>query len=363
MKIANCTLILPVAIALALLAACSSVGPATVARDRVDYGNSIGDSWKEQTLLNIVRLRYGDVPTFLEVTQVVAGYQLQGTVGGTFSAGNASGSLIGPFAAQGSALASGTYTDRPTIIYAPLTGVDFIKHLMTPMPPSDVLFLLQAGYSATLVMPAILDSINGLKNASLRLNTPADPKFKRVVEIMSKAQLAGTLQIRIERGKEGSETSLIAFRPRGNTESEGDAREIRQLLGLKPDLQELKVFYGGYSGKNDEIDMQTRSMLQILLEFAAAVRVPEADVAEQRASAGMTDATAAESIGPSLHIAVSDAAPKDAYVAIHYGRHWFWIPDTDIRSKSVFAALMLLFSISETGVKSSAPVVTVPASP
>jgi hypothetical protein len=364
MKTANCILILAATIiALAPLTACSSVGPATVTRDRVDYGNSIGDSWKEQTLLNIVRLRYGDVPTFLEVTQVVAGYQLQGTIGGSFSAGNASGSTVGPFAAQGSALASGTYTDRPTIIYAPLTGVDFIKHLMTPVPPSDVLFLLQAGYSAALVMPVILDSINGLKNASLRLNRPADPKFQRVVEIVYQAQLAGAIQIRIERGKEGGETSLIAFGTRGNAETDAQAREIRQLLGLKPDVQELKVFYGGYSGKNDEIDMQTRSMLQILLEFAAAVRVPEADVAERRASAGMTDAAAADSIGPSLNIGVSDAAPKDAYVAIHYGRRWFWIPDTDIRSKNVFAALMLLFSISETGVKGSAPVVTVPASP
>jgi hypothetical protein len=180
---------------------------------------------------------------------------------------------------------------------------------------------------------------------------------------MYRAQLAGAIQIRIEQGKEGSETSLIAFGSRGNTEMEAEAREIRQLLGLRPDLHELKVFYGGYSGKNDEIDMQTRSMLQILLEFAAAVRVPQADVAAQRASAGMTDAAATGSLSPSLNIAVSDAAPKDAYVAIHYGQHWFWIPDTDIRSKNVFAALMLLFSISETGVKGSAPVVTVPASP
>ena len=29
------------------------------------------------------------------------------------------------------------------------------------------------------------------------------------------------------------------------------------------------------SGKDDEIDMMTRSMLQIMLEFAATVQVPE----------------------------------------------------------------------------------------
>src|SRR6516225_12383063 len=79
-----------------LLAACSSIGPATVPHDRIDYGSSIGNSWKEQTLLNIVKLRYGDIPIFLEVAQVIAGYQLQGTLGTGFTAGNFNAAVIGP---------------------------------------------------------------------------------------------------------------------------------------------------------------------------------------------------------------------------------------------------------------------------
>ena len=39
----------------------------------------------------------------------------------------------------------------------------------------------------------------------------------------------------------------------------------------------------------------------------------------------------------------------------------FWIADTDIQSKYTFAVIMLLFSIADTGVKGSAPVVTIPA--
>jgi len=59
--------------ACALVAACTSVGPGTVARDRFDYGRAISDSWKLQTLLNIVKVRYVDPPIHMEVGQIVSG--------------------------------------------------------------------------------------------------------------------------------------------------------------------------------------------------------------------------------------------------------------------------------------------------
>ena len=66
-----------------LVAACTGIGPGTVPHDRIDYGSAIGNSWKEQTLLNIVKLRYADMPIFLDVSQVIAGYQLQSAISGS----------------------------------------------------------------------------------------------------------------------------------------------------------------------------------------------------------------------------------------------------------------------------------------
>ena len=116
---------LVLAVFASLVAACTSIGPGTVPHDRIDYGTSIGNSWKEQTLLNIVKLRYADMPIFLEIAQVIAGYQLQSALTGSFTLGNFTANLIDRLTAAGTATAGSTYTDRPTVVYQPLTGVDF----------------------------------------------------------------------------------------------------------------------------------------------------------------------------------------------------------------------------------------------
>jgi hypothetical protein len=302
------------------------------------------------------------MPIFLEVAQVIAGYQLQSAIGGSFTGGNFNAGLIGPFTASGTATAASTYTDRPTVVYSPLTGVDFLKRLMTPIPPSSVMFMLQTGYSAARVMPILLDSINGLSNGSNRLKRAADPRFLQLIRIIGEAQLANTIETRIEHPKGGTETSLIVFPPVKDPAAIARRQEIAKLLGLKPDLRELKVYYGAYSGKVDEVDMKTRSMLEIMLEFAAAVQVPESDVAEGKASPGAVSSRPEEPpSGPPMRIRVSDTRPKDAYVAAEYNRRWYWIADTDIQSKTTFGVVMLLFSISETGIKGAAPVITIPA--
>ena len=346
--------------------ACGSIGPSTVSRDRIDYETAIGDSWKQQTLLNIVKLRYGDFPVFMEIAQVIAGYQLQTTVAAGFSAQNyITSSVGGPAAIGGNVGAGATYIDRPTLIYAPLTGTDFLKKLMTPVPPSAVLFLLQSGYDANVVLQIAVDSINGVRNESRRaaMARPADPEFVRLGQLLRDLQLAGALQLRIERGKGGAETTGVAFPPVNETaEIAAKIAEVRRILRVQPGVRQYSITYGGYSGKSDEISMLTRSMLQIMLELGVLAQVPEADIAAGRAVAAGGGVQAAGSERPPLlNIASGTARPPDAYAAIEYKGRWFWIADTDVRSKTIFTSVMLLFSIAEVGVRTAPPVVTVPA--
>jgi hypothetical protein len=346
--------------------ACSSIGPNTVPRDRSDYAAAIGDSWKQQTLLNIVKLRYGDFPVFLEIAQVIAGYQLQTTVAAGISAQNYITTAVGgPAAIGGTAAVGATYVDRPTVIYAPLTGNDFIKKLMSPIPPSAVLFLLQSGYSALVVMPLTVDSINGIANESRRpgMSRPADPQFLQLTQLMFELQQANALQIRIERSKDNADAAVIGFPPVGvSPDVVARIATARSILHLSRPAQGYAVRYGGYSGKSDEIAITTRSMLQVMLELGVVAQVPEADVSAGRAMPGSTGNQAVAGGSPALlNILSGPSAPSDAHVAVPYKGRWFWIADTDVRSKLIFGSVMLLFSISDVGVRSAPPVVTVPA--
>lgn len=63
---------------------------------------------------------------------------------------------------------------------------------------------------------------------------------------------------------------------------------------------------------------------------------------------------------PSIDILSGTEDPADAFVAVCYRKHWYWIEDRGFTSKRRFSFL-LLASLAETGVAPSAPLITVGA--
>ena len=68
-------------ILLATLTGCTTWGPKTVPGDAFNYSAAIAKSRNDQMLLNIGRVRYTQVPNFLTVSSVIAGYTYQGGIG------------------------------------------------------------------------------------------------------------------------------------------------------------------------------------------------------------------------------------------------------------------------------------------
>lgn len=336
------------------LFACTGLGPPTIPRDRFDYNTAISDSWKEQTLLNIVKLRYADMPLFVQVASVVSGYTLESGVnllGTTSSQDGADGS-------SGTLGGSATFTDRPTITYSPITGSKFNESFMTPIPPEAVLFLIQSGWSVSLIIPLVVDSINGQRSglAGGVSQRPGDDAYYRVIELFRNIQLSGATGMQIQ--DEGArETALLIIHKNALSEQgKAAVTEIAELLDIQPGLDSYRVKYGYLPVDDSEIAMITRSMLQVIINLATQISVPPQHIAEGR--------TPASEIDPErrlVDVQYSTEEPDDAFVKVKYKDHWYYIDDRNFRSKVVFTFVMILFSLTESGENKGLPLVTIPS--
>jgi hypothetical protein len=341
---------------------CGSLGPRTVSHDRFDYTAAIASSWQQQMLLNIVKLRYGDAPVFLDVTSVIAQYQLVGQADLRFT-------WVHPVASVGDSKSIGgsaQYAERPTITYAPISGERFARSLVKPVPAPSVMSLIEAGYPIDAVLRVCVNAINGVRNryGGIARARQADPEFYPLLERMRKLQESGAIGLRVEKiaGSE-NEALVMIFRRKVDPALEQDREFVRRTLGVDPNAETLRITYGSINKDDKEIALLTRSVLEILIEIGSYIQVPDDDVRDKRvmptmpAEASPTGAA----IAPLMRIYSSPGKPGPVgFVAVPYRGRYFWIDDRDMRSKSLFTFLMFIFSLTETQGKEAAPIVTIP---
>jgi hypothetical protein len=339
------------------VAGCASFGAPSIDRDRFDYVNAVASSWKQQTLLNIVKLRYADTPVFLEVGQIISGYQLEGTfsLGAVFNGALDSSNLL-------SLGTAARYTDRPTITYTPLTGAHFIQVLMTPIPPPALFRLVESGWPVDLLLQLTAQSINGVSNRKGGARgQPADPDFARVLTALRRIQASGAIGLRVEVSeKTKQEGTVMTIRQKDiPAEVQADRELLRGLLGLAPGLEEFEVVYGTVPQRDSQIAVQTRSTFQLMQALGSDIEVPAEHIAELRTYAPPPEPEGGPTLPPSIRILSGDSKPDDAFAAVRYRDHWYWIEDRDFTSKGTFTFLMIIMTLAEKGEALQPPVVTI----
>ena len=152
------------------------IGPDSVQDSRGEFNQVISDTNDSQSLLNLVKRRYGDSISVLEVSSVSTSIEWQR--GGSLALTIFDG---GPDANNAGFGGSARYTEKPTITYLPLKGGDFIKKVLSPVDVDMLMLLSRSGWRMDRILNLTVNNINGIDNAHTASGPTPElaPNFKK----------------------------------------------------------------------------------------------------------------------------------------------------------------------------------------
>lgn len=357
------------------LTACVSFGPRFLNRDHLNYARALGEAEKHAMLLNIVRLRYADPPTFLETTQVISGYQMNRSLSGGF---HAYPSSVGSYLFG---TGSGFLQENPTFTYQPITGQQYAENIIRPISPVVIMPLSLGGLPVDTLLRLTAQSIDGLSNIRALGAGPTgggSVRFYLLLHDLRQLQIAGAMTIRIaaDDGKGQKDQTAVGAQtpPKGDKQRIEHAflvltgtsdphlitiqNEVRRLLHLAPNAEEAEIVYGPYPKHPGQIAILTRSMFAILSQIAYEMDVPQSDVEKGRTLETINPVGI--ETRPDVVIHSGEKLPEDVYDDVKYrGRH-FWIEENDFRSKLSFTIVQILAALAATSHGTGA-IITIPA--
>jgi hypothetical protein len=342
-------------LAVSLVASCMGYGPRTIERDRMDYGLSLKASLKQQLLANIVGIRYMDAPIFVEVSSIINQYAISGNVQAgvglnASSLGSENTATIG---------GGGRWEDRPTITYAPISGQKFAESLLTPIPPEALFALVQSGWPAEVMFRLVVKSMNGVEDSheGRLYRKQADPRYRELLFVWTRLRQQGLLGLKRSSDKMEDATIVLYLSEQDmSQQAQQDIDFLRTTLGLRSEANEFKLTYGLIADEQDEIAVLTESILDLMVDLAWQVDVPQEHIDTGRTGSTFIDT----GLGGRMFIVHhSEDKPEDAYAAIRDRGYWFYIDDHDMTTKQTFGLLQVLLSLTDAGGEARGPVVSI----
>lgn len=385
--------------------------------NRLRYNDSVKVTTERQLLLNIVRLRYIDTPSSLSITTIAEQPEIvAGLKAIPFFTSAAAGNSFGGYA--GSILPSAELSGaiRPTLSYSPMDDEEFTRRLFTPISLEGTLYISKTTWSASTVFRLYLENLNWVSNAETGSGptpraAPDYEEFQAGIQALQRLQDRRLMAIYSEEREEkltdpvphtagvaaaAVESVKAGYEYRGDSESgwvvtrkqkqpvlrigniphgDRDWEIFTQVFHLDPDCRSfditsnsLEPFLAEEKGTGlRQIDLETRSLIQVLFFIAQGVDVPAGHVASGVAPSTLDrDGTMFDwhkVMNGLMHVRCVSGKkpPATAHVAVSYKGHWFYIDESDSDSKSTFSLLMELSRL-ELGVKTGqqTPLLTLP---
>ncbi len=322
------------------LAGCAPLGPQSVLTQRPLYNTAVQETDAQQLLLNIVRQRYNDPVSFLEVTSISSG-----------SSRIASATLLGRLVPQSrhdySGSVAGSYSETPIIFYSPNSGEKFMRQMLRPLDLRTLALVLQSGWSIERTLLLAGEAINGIRNGT--------PAYLSLLADLRELQRLGLMQMGLAPG--ASETSgdvALLFAPQALQKPA--YQRVCAALAVACDGGQLRLeaTLGGASAPGN-VGVSTRSLYTAFYHLAQTVEVPQEDDAS-----GAAAPAAAVAGSPVFRVRHALEPPLRAAVKVAYRDRWYFIDDTDRDSKVSFALVSLLVTLQAGDPERNMPLFALP---
>ena len=343
------------------LSGCAQFGPDLVKAGRNEYNKVLAQTNDEETLLNLVRLRYSDNPVIMQVSSVSTSFTWsQGVnVQSQLYESGTGDSFVGP----GGNL---EYAERPTITYIPLAGADYVKKVLTPMDLDMLILLGRSGWSLERLFRVTINRMNGLENAPeasgpTPRKAPQFKDFNRAAALLRKMQDSHAL---VSGYLKQGEEKVAGFRFIPESQNSSEVLELSKLLGLAPDSELITLDTISHARRKDALGLEMRSLAGISFFLSHGVQVPDEDVLGGIVRTTKTDDSEPfnwNEIFEDFFIVHSQTErPTKAAVSANYRGKWFYIADTDIQTKYTFMLLRQLMQLQAGKTQTSGPLLTLP---
>lgn len=336
-------------------AACNSFGPRQIPIDRFDYNSAIATSANDQMLLNLVRLRFGEVPTFLAVNSVLTQYIWNGEAGIAAAGGE---SLNFPAWTVGGSV-NARYIERPTVTYSPLSGQEFAAQLLNPVRADVVFSLVSSGWPPDELLTMTIQRINEVHN--VRFADARDPlheqprDFDRIVKLIIELARRDAIEL-VRSTAPDKEESYLEFPETPDERSAALVRELKDTLGLDQGRSRFRVTRKIVGRGPDEVTIRMHSLLELMGLLSAGVPDP----ADPAGTPGAPSPSETAALPGPLRIRCGRDRPGDALVAVQYHGDWYSISRSDDASKRAFGLLTYLFQMQASQNQGAGPLLTVP---
>jgi hypothetical protein len=363
-----------------ILTGCS-MGPKTLPGNRLDYNVSVQKSNKEELLINIVRARYVEPLFFLQVGSISSSFGYSANVGAsaTFFHNLQNSPPLGDYYTP--SIGAGI-SETPTITYSPLQGEKAVRQLQSEMKLDRFLLLTRTGWSIESLMWLTVVQVGELQNFAVGISSGdlyanSYSKFLDLSHLLNVIQLRGDLEfVSLSKGESGGDSLHMQLRYLDQTEAE----KLEALLGIHPErvslpenrflstieLTSVRDFMPCNRNQRNcsRVPIKLKSFFGILVDLALYVDIG-ADEQKKKVATPFKELPGELKFRHGLHAGLvrikrSAEKPADAYVAVPYRNHWFYVADEDIHSKAYLMLVGSIYSLQSGDLQSAAPLLTLP---